>query len=111
MPKKFKVLNILPKWWPYLAMQIWKYTLVKKGRTLNKIQLRHEMIHYHQQKELFIIFFFIIYVVEFAIKLLLHQNWDNAYRDISFEREAYKYENNGSYLNNRKKFAWMDFLV
>lgn len=52
MLKEFKVLNILPKWWQYLSMQIWKWTFVKKGRILNIAQLRHEMIHYHQQKEL-----------------------------------------------------------
>lgn len=111
MPKEFKILNILPKWWPYLSMQIWKWTLVKKGRILNIVQLRHEMIHYHQQKELLFIFFFIIYVLEFFIKLLLHLNWNNAYHDISFEREAYENQNDGNYLSQRKKFAWFKYLI
>lgn len=110
MANKFKIFNIFPKWWPYSAMQIWKWTLVKKGRVLNKVQLRHEMIHYHQQKEMYIIFFFIIYVLEFFAKLLIHQHWSRAYHDVSFEREAYENETKRNYLSERKKFAWFKYI-
>jgi len=108
---KIKTVHILPKWWPYLAMQMWKWTLVKKGRVLNKVQLRHEIIHYHQQKELFLIFFFILYGLEFLIKMLIYLDWNNAYYNVSFEREAYDKQTDSNYLSGRKKFAWCDYLV
>lgn len=108
---KQKIVYILPAWFPYIAMQIWKYTLTKKGKVLNKRTLQHELIHYHQQKELFIIFFFVIYLFEFLIKFMLYLNWRNAYQDISFEREAYENEMNYDYLSDRKKYAWLNYLV
>ena len=34
----------------------------------------------------------------------------NAYRNISFEREAYSNEKDLSYLDNRKWFAWIRYI-
>jgi len=47
------------------------------------------------------------YVVEWIIRLFLK---GNAYRNISFEREAYSNEKDLSYLDNRKIFAWTKYI-
>jgi hypothetical protein len=49
--------------------------------------------------------FFIWYGIEYVIKFLYYRNSNLAYRNISFEREAYLYENDLSYLKTRSFFG------
>jgi len=51
--------------------------------------------------------FYILYVIEWFVRLFMK---GNAYRNISFEREAYSNEKNLSYLDNRKLFAWIKYI-
>jgi len=53
-------------------------------------------------KELLFIFFYIIYILEWLIRLFINKN---AYKNISFEKEAYSNENNLEYLKTRKCFS------
>lgn len=55
-----------------------------------------------------IFFFYIWYVVEWFVKLFFHGS--SAYRNISFEREAYSNQEDDSYLKNRKMFAFLKYL-
>jgi len=71
------------------------------------ILLNHERIHLVQQKELLALFFHLWYGVEFLIRLLIHKNWNTAYRNISFEREAYAKESNLLYIKKRPKWAFL----
>lgn len=64
--------------------------------------LNHEKIHTAQMKELGYVLFYVIYFLEWLIRLILP---GNAYRNISFEREAYKFQSKQFYLQYRKKFA------
>jgi hypothetical protein len=70
--------------------------------------INHESIHWKQQMEMLIIFFYIWYIVEWGIKYLLHGKM--AYYYLSFEREAYKYDDDFEYLKRRKHFAWIKLL-
>lgn len=56
------------------------------------------------------VFFFLFYFTEYFVRLLQYGNRDEAYRNISFEREAYAFESEAGYLEKRKAFAWMQFL-
>jgi len=76
----------------------------------NKTFVNHEKIHLRQQVELLIILFFIWYVLEFFIRLIQFRNRKKAYRNISFEREAYANESNPDYLANRKFFSFFNYL-
>ena len=60
--------------------------------------------------ELLIILFFIWYVIEWVIRLAIYWNFDEAYRNISFEQEAYDHEAEHYYLSVRKHFAWMRYI-
>lgn len=67
----------------------------------------HESIHTAQMKELLYVFFYLWYIIEWIIRLFKK---GNAYRNISFEREAYQNEQNGSYLKNRKQFNFLKYV-
>ena len=78
----------------FKAVTIWPFIFIRSE--LNHVDLNHEYIHGRQQLELFIILFYIIYGIEAIFK---------KYRDISFEKEAYRYEGDLSYLRHRSWWA------
>ena len=73
--------------------------------------LNHERIHIKQQKETGIILYFIWYGMEFFIRYI-GSGFDFyfAYLNISFEKEAYKNENDVRYLKKRKKWAFLSYM-
>ena len=77
----------------------------------NKILINHEKIHLRQQLELLIIFFYIRYVVEYYYWLVKLKNKHLAYRNISFEREAYAMEEDLNYLETRKIWSFWKYRV
>lgn len=84
--------------------------LVHKNLKNNKAFIHHEKIHLQQQKEMLIFFYYIFYGLEWCLKLLKYQNKNSAYRNLSFEREAYQNENNLNYLKTRKSWAFLNYL-
>ncbi len=91
----------------YKAINLFGVLFVRKGCTMSEIDINHEAIHTTQMKEMLYIFFYVWYIIEWGIRLFMK---GNAYRNISFEREAYANQNNLSYLNTRKRYAWLNFL-
>ena len=74
----------------------------------NIISVNHESIHWQQQLEMLIIFFYLWYLIEWGIRFFTNTN--NAYFCISFEQEAYDNEKNLNYLSKRKHYAWLKYL-
>ena len=70
--------------------------------------IRHEMIHAKQQLEMMILPFYVWYLIEWLIRLVI--NWKMAYMSVSFEREAYRNDENSEYLTGRKRLAWVAYL-
>lgn len=52
--------------------------------------------------------FYILYVLEWLIKLLFYG--PKAYENISFEREAYRCEHDNNYLENGDYFEWVKYI-
>lgn len=52
--------------------------------------------------------FYILYVLEYLIKLIPYGN--DAYRNISFEREAYDSQYDSNYLENGDYFMWLHYF-
>lgn len=77
---------------------------------IDKYVVNHERIHTAQQKELLFIPFYILYVTEWIFRLLQFRNQDEAYRNISYEREAYKHGHDLNYLKKRRPYAWVKYL-
>ena len=100
---------IIPK--GYCGITIFPFIfLTEEGLKKDAELLNHERIHLRQQLELLIVIFYIWYVVEFLIRLLYCGNWERAYRSVSFEREAYTYEFNLSYMKKRPIWAFLKFV-
>ena len=94
----------------YKAVNIFGVLFVRKGVKIDRVTLIHEQIHTAQMDEMMYIFFYIWYCVEFIYRLIKLKNWHDAYRAISFEREACIFQENGAYLKSRQPFAWRKFL-
>lgn len=84
--------------------------LAKADFSRDATLVRHEKIHLKQQAELLIILFYFWYGVEFLVRFLQYKNKSVAYRNISFEREAFAQEHSCDYLKKRPFFAWVNYL-
>lgn len=98
--------NILPPK-GFLAINLFGLLFCKKDAKINDVIVNHESIHTAQMKEMLYIPFYLWYVTEWLIKLLFK---GNAYRNISFEREAYDNQYNLNYLKERKRYNWIKRL-
>ncbi len=83
--------------------------LEKREIKYDKSFINHELIHIYQQMELFFIFFIFIYYFEFLFLLIKHRDFQKAYKNISFEREAYANESNYNYLKTRKWYSFAKY--
>lgn len=81
---------------------------VKEKYVNDKFVINHESIHWKQQLETLVIFFYLLYLLEYIIKLFVYGG--NSYRNLSFEREAYNHEKNLNYLSERKHFSWLKYI-
>jgi hypothetical protein len=75
-----------------------------------KTLINHEKIHLRQQLELLVIPFYVFYLIEFFIRLIQYKNWSLAYKNISFEREAYRNEYDISYLKRRPFWQFLKYI-
>lgn len=107
----------------------------KKFRPLDDVTLNHEGIHLRQQLEVLIVAaavmailclivlswwwmflslgaYYILYCVEYFIKLCAYGRGHEAYKNISFEQEAFLNERDFNYLKEeRRAFAWVKYLT
>lgn len=98
--------NILPPK-GFLAINLFGYLFCRKGAVIDQKTINHESIHTEQMKEMLYIPFYIWYAIEWLVKLFCE---GNAYRNISFEREAYDNQDNLEYLKTRKHYSWFKRL-
>lgn len=100
---------IVPK--GYTGIALFPFVFVKHAYLkLNKVFVNHERIHLKQQLELLIFPFFIWYGLEFLVRYVKHRNWQEAYRNIAFEREAYQNEHDLEYLKKRRLWNFLKYL-
>ena len=96
----------------YKCMALWPFIFIRRAALsrYTKTDDNHEEIHGEQQKEMLIIFFLLWYLIEWLIRLIIYRNQAEAYRNISFEQEAYEHESDLEYLNKRKRFNWIKYI-
>lgn len=98
--------NIIPFGKDYAAINLFGVFFVKRGVRISPGLINHESIHTAQMRELLYLPFYLIYVVEWAYRLIQTRGkLTDAYFSISFEREAYAHGDNLSYLPRRRHFA------
>ncbi|MCF8274600.1 MAG: hypothetical protein K9I95_12290 [Flavobacteriaceae bacterium] len=95
----------------YVGLAIFPFVFLKDKTFKNDVVLlNHENIHLKQQLEFLIIPFFVWYGIEFLIRLYQYKSWYLAYKNISFEREAFANENNANYLKLRGFWQFLKYL-
>lgn len=94
----------------YKAINLFGFLFARWGANINSRTINHESIHTAQMKEMLYIFFYLWYLMEFCTRLVLKHSWHSAYRAVSFEREAYLYEHDFSYLDHRKHYTWFKLI-
>ena len=99
IPKGFRGITLFP------------FVIVsEKDLKQNSVMINHEKIHIRHQLELLILPFFIWYGIEFLVRLIIYRDRNEAYRNISFEREAYANEKDLNYLKQRSFWRFLNYL-
>ena len=94
----------------YNGITIWPFVIMRhKVLKDNLVFMNHEKIHLRQQLELLILPFYLLYTVEFLMRLIQYKNWYVAYKNLSFEREAFYNESNMNYLQNRSFWQFLKY--
>ena len=90
----------------------------EKKLTLTKETENHERIHDLQMKWLLYVFFYLIYIIEWFVKIIpsiFHNRYhfgilQYAYRSISFEQVAYYNQNDLNYLKTAHPYEWIKYI-
>lgn len=120
--KGFLAMNFLGIW---LFVRRVKYNGEMLDPRLSVVTLNHENIHSAQYKETAFIGFLVWYLIEWIVRVvcefvlwavrskncagfgdILHA----AYRNVTFEQEAYRKQYNLTYNNHRAYFQWINYL-
>lgn len=100
---------LIPK--GYAGMTVFPFIILKKKQYLeNKVTVNHERIHIRQQLELLIFPFYIWYFGNLFYNYLRFRNFQKAYRNIVFEREAYANEKDLNYLQSRSFWKFLKYF-
>ena len=83
--------------------------IISRGE-MSETTIRHETIHIEQQKELLVVFFYVLYVWYWLLGKVKGMNNDDAYMNIPFELEAYSQMHDEDYLSKRKRHAWREYI-
>lgn len=100
--------NLIPN--GFSAMNLFGILLLKKGKKLTPTLINHEKIHTEQMWDLWFFGFYLLYFIEWVIKSIYYMSLKEGYKNISFEREAYMFDDDSSYLDRRVSFNWMRLI-
>lgn len=125
--KKFVNYMLFPG---YKAINLFGIMFIKPNAKVDEVTINHESIHSEQIKEVMlalliptltltlfngwfilttIFSYYIWYLVEWVINLIKFKDWNIAYRNISFEKEAYENQYDKSYISKRELFAFFKY--
>lgn len=94
--------NIIP-FKGFAAMNLFGVVFARRSACpLSQSVKNHEAIHTAQMQELLYVGFYICYLFEWLVRLFMK---GNAYRNISFEKEAYRCQHIDGYTAMRRRFS------
>jgi hypothetical protein len=100
---------LIPK--GYTGLTIYPFVFLKSTKLKDdEVLINHESIHLKQQLELLVLPFYFVYGIEFLFRLVQYKHWKMAYRNISFEREAYRNEDDLDYLDTRGMWRFLKYI-
>ena len=103
----------------YKYINLFGYIFTKdKNYELTKKDENHESIHTLQMKWLLYILFYLLYYLEWMIKIPFaifcnrgkYNILKYAYRSISFEQVAYLHQTEYDYLENANHYEWIKYI-
>lgn len=98
-------------WFPFGSFAaINLFGVVFSKYPLTEVSRNHEFIHTLQQREMLFVFFYLVYGLEWLVRILQTRDVLKAYHRISFEREAYANQHNLRYKNQRRFWAWTKYF-
>lgn len=92
------------------GITLYPFVLISPRVPLRKSLVVHERIHLKQQQEMLVLPFYLLYLVEYLLGLVKGKSHYQAYRSISFEREAFQHQHYSSYLRKRKTWSWFRYF-
>lgn len=96
----------------FKAINLFGVIFVRRGKIMRDADLRHELIHTCQMREMLYVGFYLWYVAEWLVRLVLCRfDAHKAYRTISFEQEAYDCQRIELYERYRNAYAWTKYLT
>ena len=102
------ILVVVPFLWVD-GITLWPFVLVRRPNPPIFL-INHERIHLRQQLELGLILFYLWYLFEYIYRHFQYKDHYRAYRNISFEREAFANDRDLTYLNNRKWYGFWKYV-
>ena len=100
---------LIPK--GYVALTVFPFVFLREAKSRqNEVLIRHERIHIRQQMDMLVVPFFLWYFAAYLLKLIRFKNHNLAYRNISFEKEAYANENNPEFLIKRPFWNFSKYI-
>lgn len=91
-----------------VGITLWPFIIFKAEKYATEAKINHEYIHIRQCNEMLVIPFYVLYVLNFLINLILMN--PKPYKSIVFEKEAFGNEEDPTYLDNRKFWQWTKYL-
>lgn len=93
-----------------ICLNLFGVFLARDTSWIDKYVVNHERVHNAQQKELLYVPFYLLYLIEWVVRLVQYRRWKDAYYNISFEREAYAHGHDLNYLKRRRHYSWLHYL-
>jgi len=85
------------------------YPFIVSRSEMSKTTLNHERIHLVQQRELWLLGFYVLYILYWLKGKVSGMTNRAAYMNIPFEKEAYTMQEDLIYTAYRAPFAWKQF--
>lgn len=95
----------------FKAVNLLGVLFVRNGATLTDIDINHEAVHTAQMRETLYLGFYLWYALEWLVRLVCNGfKAHEAYRAVSFEREAYGHQGEEGYLEKRKPWSFIKHM-
>lgn len=95
----------------YVGLSFWPFIILRNPDLKeDRVLINHERIHLRQQRELLVLPFYLLYLLEGIVRFFIYFDAYKAYKNISFEREAYQNEADLNYLPGRGPFGFIKYF-
>lgn len=72
----------------------------RRNKPISDVTLNHEHIHTEQMKEMLYVFFYLWYIVEWLVRLIILRD----------SHKAYANQENLAYREGRKRYSWLTYV-